>query len=55
MKQGMKLNQMLTIFLFFLGSYLFYMEVPRLVVKLELQLLAYAAVTATTTPDLSCI
>ena len=29
------------------------MEVIRLVVKLELQLLAYA--TATVTPDLSCI
>ena len=35
----------------FLGLYLRHMEVPRLGVELELQLLAY--ITATATPDLS--
>ena len=38
-------------FFFFLGPHLQYMEVPKLGVKSELQLLAYA--TATATPDLS--
>ena len=37
-------------FLFFLGAHLWHMEVPRLGVELELQLLAYA--TSTTTWDL---
>ena len=37
----------------FLGPHLRHMEVPRLGVQLELQLLAYA--TAIVTPDLSCI
>ena len=40
-------------FLAFLGPQLWDMEVPRLGVKLELQLLAYAIATATR--DLSCI
>ena len=40
-------------FLFFLGSHLRHMEVLRLGVELELQLLAYA--TATAIPDLSRI
>ena len=31
------------------------MEVPRLGVELELQLLAYTTATATATPDLSCL
>ena len=39
-------------FFFFLGPHLSYMEVPRLGVELELQLLAYT--TATATLDLSC-
>ena len=39
--------------LFFLGPHLWHMEVPRLGVESELQLLAYATVTAT--PDLSHI
>ena len=40
-------------FIFFiLGPHLWHMEVPRLGVKSELQLLAYT--TATATPDLSC-
>ena len=38
-------------FFFFLGPHLGHMEVPRLVVQLELQLLAYT--TATATLDLS--
>ena len=38
--------------LFILGPHLWHMEVPRLGVKSELQLLAYT--TATATPDLSC-
>ena len=40
-------------FFVFLGPHLQHMEVPRLGVKLELQLLAYA--TATAMPDPSCI
>ena len=40
-------------FFFFLGLYLQHTEVPRLGVKSELQLPAYA--TATATPDPSCI
>ena len=39
--------------LFFLGPYPWHMEAPRLGVKLELQLPAYTAATAT--PDLSSI
>ena len=34
------------LFLSFLGLHLWHMEVPRLGVKLELQLLAYTATTA---------
>ena len=41
------------IIFFFLGPHLPHMNVPRLGVKLELQLLAYAAATVTATPDLS--
>ena len=37
----------------FLGLHPWHMEVPRLGVKLELQLPTYA--TATATPDLSCV
>ena len=40
-------------FLVFLGLHPQHMEVPRLEVKLELQLLAYA--TAITMSDLNCI
>ena len=40
-------------FFFFLGPYLWHMEVPRLGVKLELQLLAY--IIATATQDLSYV
>ena len=32
-----------------------YIKVPRLGVKLELQLLAYTTATATATSDLSCV
>jgi len=39
----------------FLGLYLWHMEVPRLGVKSELQLPAYAAATAMPQPDLSCV
>ena len=41
----------LSFFFFFLGPHLQHMEVPRLGVKSEIQLLAYT--TATTTQDLS--
>ena len=41
------------ILFFFLGLQIWHMEVPRLGVQSELQLLAYA--TATATWDLSCI
>ena len=41
------------LFLSFLGLHLQHVEVPRLRVKSELQLLAYA--TATATSDLSCV
>ena len=40
-------------FSFFTGMHPCYMEVPRLGVESELQLLAYT--TATATPDLSCL
>ena len=40
-------------FSFFLGLDLWHMEVPRLVVESELQLLAYT--TARAMPDLSCV
>ena len=43
------------IFFVFLGPHLWYMEVPRLGVKLELQPLAYATATVTATRDLSHI
>ena len=39
----------------FLGPHLQHMEVPRLGVKLELQLPAYATTTATATPDPSLV
>ena len=42
-------------FIIFLGPHPWHMEVPRLGVKLELQLLAYATATATATSDPSCI
>ena len=41
-------------FFCFLGSNLWHIEVPRLGVKSELQLLAYATVTATQDPSLIC-
>ena len=41
------------VFFFFLGPHLWHMEVLRLGMESELQLLAYA--TATATPDASCI
>ena len=41
-------------FFFFLGPHLQYMEVPRLGVELELQLLAYTAATATPHPTRIC-
>ena len=44
---------LIAIFFFFLGSYAWHMEVPRLGVELELQLPAYA--TATAMQDPSCI
>ena len=47
------LDHIVLFFSFFLGSHLQHMEVPRLGVQSELQLLA--TVTATATPDLSCI
>ena len=47
------LSLSLFFFFCFLGLHPLYMKVPRLGVKLELQLLAYA--TATAMPDLSCI
>ena len=40
---------------FFLGPHIQQMEVPRLRVKSELQLLAYTTATATARPDPSCI
>ena len=40
-------------FFFFLGLYLELMQIPRLGIDSELQLLAYVTVTATATPDLS--
>ena len=46
-------NSFFKIFSVFLGLYPWLMEVPRLVVKSELQLPAY--ITATATPDPSCI
>ena len=48
-----KKTQVMEQFFFFLGPYLQLMEVPRLGVESELQLLAYA--TAIATPDLSCL
>ena len=42
-----------TFFLFFLGPHPWHVELPRLGVELELQLLAYT--TATATQDLSCV
>ena len=41
-------------FVCFLGLHLWHMEVPRLGVKLELQLLAYTTVTATSDPSRVC-
>ena len=50
-----KMKSKISLFLFFvfLGLYPWYMEVPRLVVKSELQLPSYA--TSTAMPDLSCV
>ena len=45
------LNQMMYIFFDFLVMHLQHMEVPRLGVELELQLLAYARATATWDPN----
>ena len=44
----------LFLFFFLLGTHLWHMEVPRLGVKSELQLLAYITATATTL-DPSCV
>ena len=41
-------------FFFFLGPHLQHMEVPRLGVKLELQLPAYTTATATLDPSCIC-
>ena len=41
-------------FFFFLGPHLWYMEVPRLGVESELQLLAYTTATATWDPSRIC-
>ena len=43
------MTKALQFFFFFLGPHLWHIEVPRLGVQLELQLLAYA--TATAIPD----
>ena len=43
-----------TFFFFFLGVHLQHMEVPRLWVELELQLLAYAIATAVPDPSQVC-
>ena len=54
MEDRMKIKRMsFLFFIFFLGPHLQHMEVPRLGVEWELQLLAYTTVTAT--PDLSRI
>ena len=45
---------MLLLFFFFLGPHLEHMEVARLVVESELQLLAYATATATSDPSRIC-
>ena len=45
----------LCIYLCFLGLHPWHMEVPRLGVELELQLLAYVTATATATWDLSLV
>ena len=50
-ESGCFLLLLLFVFLAFLGPHLWHMDVPRLGVKLELQLPAYTTVTAT--PDLS--
>ena len=41
-------------FFFFLGTHLWNMEIPRLRVESELQLLAYATATATPDPSHVC-
>ena len=41
-------------FLVFLGHHLWHTELPRIGVKLELQLLAYTTATATPDPSLVC-
>ena len=41
-------------FLCFLGPHLWHMEVPRLGVQLELQLLTYTTATATSDPSCVC-
>ena len=40
--------------MFFVGPHLQHMEIPRLGVELELQLLAYATTTATANPSCVC-
>ena len=42
-------------FFFFLGPLLWHMEVPRLGINSELQLLVYTTATAIAMPDLNCI
>ena len=49
-KKNLLFNVLFFLFFFFLGPHLKHMEVPRLEVKLELQLPTYT--TATTTRDL---
>ena len=53
--KGKSIIELLSFFFFlaFLGPNLWYTEVPRLGVKLELQLQAYT--TAIAMPDLSCV
>ena len=43
-----------SLFVLFLGPYPWHMEVPRLQVELELQLLAYATAAATPDPSHIC-
>ena len=49
-----KLNMLFFFFFFFLGIHLQHMEVPRLGVKLDLQLLAFTTATATPDPSRFC-
>ena len=51
---GFRNNVEKNLFLLFLGSHLWHMDIPRLEVKSELQLLAYATATATPDPSHVC-